>query len=117
MYVFMYTEKNIEEVIKYQTDYCKKHFGNEPNVLVLGIEIVKIFEKYNWFERDKENGSIKYKNMKLYLDGEFPTTISAIYNPFVKDYFRDAEPGSINLESMFEVAEMPVEENGVETDE
>lgn len=120
MYGFTYTEGNIKKIIEYQRKYWADR-GIEPNCLALGSETLNLFIVKGWLEQKEDERGMKltyYEDLMVYVDGWEPVAISVFYNPFYNDYFKDAEPGSIGpLDSLFEVAEMPVEEDGAETKE
>ena len=73
----------LDKLIEEQISFFKQQEKRMPNCVLLGIAVIQILDGAGKLHRDPATGEARWKDLKLYIDGDNEVSIACAYNPFI----------------------------------
>ena len=73
----------LEKLIEGQINFFQQQEKRMPNCVLLGIAAIQILDGAGKLRRDEKTGEARWKDLKLYIDGDNEVSIACAYHPFI----------------------------------
>lgn len=73
----------LDKLIEGQISFFQQQEKRMPNCVLLGIAVIQILDGAGKLHRDEKTGEARWKDLKLYIDGDNEASIACAYNPFI----------------------------------
>lgn len=75
--------EELDKLIEGQINFFVQQEKMKPNCVLLGIAVIQILDGAGKLHRDEKTGEARWKDLKLYIDGDNEVSIACAYNPFI----------------------------------